>query len=430
MTDKIFFGNLNMDITQFKKTSKLVAVIANQGTNSLSSVIMMYFLVRSVGIEQFGIFSVCVIIATQVMSALNALIAQPLVSISSQKSIAVRLLMIDSSVCVMCSILIALACLAILGIGIEYLVSSSISPYAISTIALSIVMTLTEFWRRVSFLQDFLATIWGFDVLRYGLLAFLFFYQPQMTIPAIYFVNALTVSMLVPLLLFSAIPLFLLTKRFVLSRTLVNARRLVRSGKWLSLFSIVQFLNGNMLILLASQMLGAYEVGVVRICQSILGVSNPLIQALENVVPRWLGLKVKKLGTALALKQYHNIALILAGGFTAMFSMTALFSNDILSLISVEGNANADTVLQSFSFAYLFTVINLLVLFELRFREFTASAFICALGSSAISILIAFPMLEAFGVAGVGFTLLINRIVGTVLTMFVARKVLGTLASA
>ena len=73
-------------------------------------------------------------------------------------------------------------------------------------------------------------------------------------------------------------------------------------GKWLLLTAITQWFSGNLWIINSGVILGPYYLGIIRACQTILGVVNPLFQSFENIFPK----EISKILTTGGKKLMHN----------------------------------------------------------------------------------------------------------------------------
>ena len=73
-------------------------------------------------------------------------------------------------------------------------------------------------------------------------------------------------------------------------------------GKWLLLTAITQWFSGNLWIINSGVILGPYYLGIIRACQTILGVVNPLFQSFENIFPK----EISKILTIGGTKLMHN----------------------------------------------------------------------------------------------------------------------------
>ncbi|NIP32882.1 MAG: hypothetical protein GWN62_25785, partial [Aliifodinibius sp.] len=56
-------------------------------------------------------------------------------------------------------------------------------------------------------------------------------------------------------------------------------------SKWLIATAVLQWLNGNLLIVSAGALLGTAAVGALKAAQNLMGVTHILFKGLDNIVP-------------------------------------------------------------------------------------------------------------------------------------------------
>ena len=312
-----------------------VSVIGNQGFISAANLVVSIFLLRVIGVESFGVYAVCFAIAYGISAISNALVSMPLVSTASRKSESVRQSMILSSGLALGLMFTGVFALGLiselvlrLGCGVAY----PITLVAFFGVSLGAV----EFGRRKSFLVGDRAGAWKIDLGRFFLLLCSFFFvsQSQWRLDPFAYALCFAVSNFLAVSVFAA-PEFLNRGAFAGRRKLLKeVGYVMKHGQWLSLSTSLQLLSDQAILLLVAGLAGNFAAGVVRTCQMIVGVINPILMSLENILPRRLGGLMRRMGEANALRAFATEAALLLLGLCAVLGLLFLFSPQVISLVT------------------------------------------------------------------------------------------------
>lgn len=408
-----------MELLDYTRLSRTSSVFVNQGLSSFSNLVVVYYLVSTIGVEQSGYFGAYFLAASYVMSLFISLIAQPLISIAPQLTDTDKQAHIYSAAWanILASIVICFIGF-ILGLALT-IVNISISETLLGAIFASSIL-FTEFWRRIAFLKGLLVRVWLFDAVRFGLLIMLFLEvsQTKFAGDAQGYVVAMSVSNLLAVAVFGMPTLLRMIKSFEYKKTRLQLTRLINSGRWLGLSVLFTFISENLVVYLAFFLLGAYEGGIIRIVQTIVNITNPITQGMENVVPKWLGHLRKSNGAAVAARQYKKHALAIFCGLSSLYVLIGLFPSIPLGLFSIENNETAMWLLRAFSFGFVITIAQLLILYELRARESTKIAYTATASSAILAIVVSWPLLTNFGLIGVGVCIVIVKLFAILIVGF------------
>lgn len=321
-----------------------MSVIGNQGFISAANLAVSFYLIRVIGVESFGVYAVCFAIAYGINAVLNSLISLPLVSTASAKSEGVRTSMIRSSGLAIGGMFLAITLVSIIG---EVVLSLWIeTSYPISLIAVfGVSLGAVEFGRRQFFLVGDRAGAWKIDLTRFTLvfLSFALVYASSWRPDPFVYVFCFLAANIVSVGVF-VLPGFFRGGAYPGRRKFWNeALYVARHGRWLSLSTVLQLLSDQAVLLLVAALSGNFAAGVVRTCQMIVGVVNPVLMSLENILPKRLGELLRARGSAAALRKFWLEALVLLGGIYALLGCVFLFSPQILSFVTkgdLEGYAS------------------------------------------------------------------------------------------
>lgn len=399
-----------------------IHVFGNQGFNSLTSFIYTVFLVRSLGVQEFGTYSVYYLIALNAAALGHAIVSQPAVSIGATLSSRERSSLFSAAATLLVLVSVALGAItgAIPAAAGALSVNNELSGLTLCLLTVSLLAP--EFVRRMLLFSNRLGELWILDVTRFLVTALLFYLllrsgsgrsEPYL---AAFACSHLLTLVFAAVINRRALPAHL---RLPEGKTL---RRLLRSGKWLGLTSILQFFNEHFHILVASVVMGSFAVGVVRAIQNLVGLANPILIGLEHLLPLWLGADAARLGEAEALRRYRIISIWITLAFTSLMVALGIAAEPLLALIMSEELAAHAWILQAFCGVYVLLLIKSLLTFVFRYGEHTMPVMIAIGAGSLASVLTAFPLIGMFGLAGIMAGIaLAQAVVAVTMTLLLAR---------
>ncbi len=186
-------------------------------------------------------------------------------------------------------------------------------------------------------------------------------------------------------------------------------------SSWLLGTSILQWFSGNFFLISAASTLGTTAVGAVRMGQNIVGLCHILFLAMENIVPAEAAQLFLQKDLKGLQKYLWKISLQIGAVVLAI-----LFAMSLLAPVLIEGLYGA--ALTSYSYVvwgycllYVFVFIGYPMRYFFRTIQFTQPIFIAYCISAFFSILLAFPMVQNWGIMG----LLIGLMISQILTLLV-----------
>lgn len=396
------------------RASKFIPVsvtIFIQGLNSLSNLLITLYLVNFIGIDEFGYFAIAFMLAVNFTAVANALILHPINSVASQYSFNRQNEYISTAVAVSGLIVAGFLLLALL----TYVAVGAINgdqDLVAAVGALCLAMYLSEFWRRVNFFRSQTGWVLSHDLLRYAFIILIFYiFRDSATFQHVVPTTlTLAASYLLSLLIISAArpPRYLVFPSQKRLRALSS--RLVKSGKWLSISCFLGFLNTHTVIFVSFFALGATEVGVIRLAQSVVGLANPAIQALEHIVPRVLGQSIGAVGQYAALQRYVKLSILILIAFAMLFLAIALLTPLILKPMRIETLPGINAIISGFCTIYWISIVSNLVQYHVRASEDTQIIFKSLAITTSLALIIAYPSVAAFGVSGVILSIIASQI--------------------
>ncbi|MBB4053776.1 O-antigen/teichoic acid export membrane protein [Devosia subaequoris] len=377
--------------------------LASQAVTSGANFLLVLLLVRAIGIEQFGRYSLYYLIALNISGVLQALIALPAVSISALETGLARSMVIGRATTFY--LIYGLAAFAALAL-VDMVLAAINTDLNISFMLAGgffLALAMAEYVRRVLFLLESVRLAFALDVLRYALtfLACWYAIAATPTAPmAEFFVWAVIGGHSAAVVMVVAIPQVFATlmPRWRDMRSLHS--RLWRSGGWLSGTSILQFCNEHLFVVAGFAFVGPQAIGLVRASQTIVGLVNPILYSLENFHPLQIGQRLAREGKGAAMQFFRRQATVIGAAFALLLLATAILAQPLLDLIVGPQATGGAWILQALCLMEFFLVLRVLLTFPFRAVEDTKPVFVAILMGAIASSAAVYPLLAAWQVGG------------------------------
>ena len=178
------------------------------------------------------------------------------------------------------------------------------------------------------------------------------------------------------------------------------ARRHWKFSRWLVAKAILQWFSSNYFLIAAGALLGTGALGALKAAQTVLGVLHVFFLAMENAVPVRAAriLVTEGLGS---LTRYMERLAWIGTGFTLATSLILLtWPGVLLGLLYGETSPELETALRGFAILYVFVFEVAVLQLLLRTLERTRPIFTAFAVNAVLSIFVAYPLVEAFGLIG------------------------------
>jgi O-antigen/teichoic acid export membrane protein len=404
--------------------------VGMQGLNSLSNLAITWFLVRRIGVSGFGYYSAYFIITINAVAVGGALVLNPLNSVASKCSSRRQAEFIQAARFSQMALVAALLAAGLIGALAAWAGGRATGP-VIAVVGYVIGTSCGEFWRRIRFFRAQIREVFIFDLGRYILLVILLLGLPRVVPqpgPTAY-----TLAIAAPYLVAIAAGRLMGERSppvpFERRRVLAQARRLFRSGKWLAGVALLKFADGGAVLFLSFLVLGPYQAGLLRLAQTIVGLTMPAMQALEHTVPRHLGQKIRESGHQHAMRGYRKLAILIVVAFAGMFAVLVALSPLAIGLMGVTTVGEPLRLVAGFSLVYLLTVVLTLIEFTLRARERAHIVTLSLTVSACATAALAYPNLLKFGAVGAVLTMVFTRSLSIAICSWAARRAGGPITS-
>jgi len=402
-----------LKINQFlnKDTKLFSTTFLDQSVVSAGNFLTTFLIIKFIGLEAFGLFSAIWIIIISTNTIQQAIITNPLLSISTklkgkfkEKYISVMQTnqIIFSLITSLIIFLLVIFNKKFFGLG--FFDNKDILYFVIS---MSIIQ-FYEFIRRTFYVESKLKDLLKMDLLKYIIQIFLicFFlsygFKSSKTILTI--INFASICCI--FFFSNNLPKVNLHYKDIFSSFIRNWD----ISKWLILSSFVQWIQSNYLLFLTNFMLGPIALGVLRASQSILGISHILLHSIDS----WLTVKTSKELIIESKNIFRNKIKRLIKNFSIFFfisfSFLILISKFILILFD-KSMVNYLFTFRLYCITYLIMSLNYPIKSILLGIEKTFSSFISYGLSVLLILLLGKTLINNFGLDGTVLTFIFSQLI-------------------
>ncbi len=397
-------------------------VLLDQAIVSGGNFALGLILVRTMGLDNYGLFTVLWMGVLFILNLHQAFITKPMMTL------AVKLPEVNRPDYFFHLFLLQLF-LGMLIIELGAMVSV-IAPsfegiqYAGLVSIVAVVYCLQDFIRKIFFIQkrNFYPVL--SDGILYGVLFLsivIFYYNNTLTIETLLGLVAGAYSLGILVVLIFAFPK-LNTLDIQKSKNIFISH--FHFSQWLLGTSILQWFTGNFFLVAAAGVLGTAVVGAIRIGQNIIGLSHVLFLAMENIVPAEAARHHFQNGNSALFTYIKKITLKLGAAFIGIIGTMTLFAPWLLELFYGTGFATHTEMVWGYALLYVFVFFGFPLRYILRTWEDTKPIFFSYILSAGFCFFAAHFFLENFGVVGYFSGLILSQIIiNFVYVFYVFKKI-------
>ena len=315
------------------KAKNLSWTILDQGMVSGVNFAVGILIARFLGVKEFGIFSLLLMAILFVQSIQKALIITPMMSLGPKIEERERNLYYQ----VLTTQQLAFSFISSLLLYLGMILSDLFFPqWEIIDYAFYVSLTLflsqnQDFFRRVFFVNGKVIDAFFNDLISYGgrlILLVIIFLTSETSLIHVFAIICFT------LFLSGILGYFMLFKPSL--NYLYNIKiikRHWRLSRYLIGSALLQWTSGNYFIIVAGILFGPTSVGILRAAGNIIGITNVILQGLENIIPQSASRQFMELGLQ-GLKSYLFRVFIYGIIVIASIAlMLGIFSETILVLL-------------------------------------------------------------------------------------------------
>jgi O-antigen/teichoic acid export membrane protein len=389
------------------------------GANFMTGIL----LVRILGLQEFGIYSI-VIIGLQFVAAIQmAAIIAPMMSMFDQREEVSRSSYLAVIVLHQCIFSVsALILLAVMEVIPERLVGAVMPINFVFAALLFILTQFQDLARRFFYATERPALALLTDSIAYGarfLLIALLAFDGELTLERVWAVIIATSAVAIVVIAPDAVKI-----NFSWSAIETVTRSHKRIAGWMVGNAITKWFSGSFFFLVIGTVLGPAELGAVRAVESLVNVTNLLLQALENFVPSAATKRLVSGGAAALLDYVIYISLIGFAGIIGAVLVVMVFANPIMFLVYGRVFSNQLAILAILGACYALAHVAFVVSAGLRALCLMREAFWSQTIVGFVSVGIAWFVAKQWGAIGALLALLAARILMSGQLSLILRKAL------
>ena len=368
------------------------------GTNFLTGILVA----RALGITEFGVFSLAWMVVLVAQSIQVALIISPMMSVGPKQPPA------EAPAWYAATFLQQLALAGVLSVAMAAVwLADALLAFGWNWIALAgplalcvPVIQVQDFLRRYNFVLKRPGIVFASDCVRNGgqlvlLVVLLQAGPPNADVSLVLLAIAICALGGIGVFAVSMPPLCWGRAQF--GRV---ARHHARLSGWLLGSSLLQWLSGQLFIIVGGAMLGAAAVGAMKAAQNLVAVTHVFFQAADNIVPPRAARIFHRDGQA-GLDRFVRILLLAGGAVTALVCLTlAVPAQWWLRLLFGPEYADYGWLVAAFAVSYLLWALSMPLRYAFVTIENTRPIFSGYVLTSLFTVVGCYPMIDWLGLQG------------------------------
>jgi O-antigen/teichoic acid export membrane protein len=198
----------------------------------------------------------------------------------------------------------------------------------------------------------------------------------------------------------------------------VVTRRHGRFAVWLLAANVVSWLSATLPMTVAAAVLGSWAAGALKAAQTMLGVTNVVIEGAELTAPKWASTRLQRAGPTGLVACLRQIAVLVGGPTAIVAGVAALYPELWLRLIFGANYAEYGNVVRWTAAAYLVFALAAPARIGLNAIEHTSPHLVASILSAIIGGLVVYPFVRTMGVSGAAVVVLISTVIGAGVHLF------------
>jgi O-antigen/teichoic acid export membrane protein len=387
--------------------------LADQTMVSGSNFFTTILIARYLGPVEFGRFSLAWMLVLLVASVQFSLIISPMMSIGPKQTES-DLSAYYSIVLVHTLILATLAFVLLLGgvtLTAAWFPEWNIEHLALPLACAALAGQLQDFTRRKLFVRGRLVAAFGNDAICYlgklgglTLVAHLIPMDSRSLLWLVAATSAIPAVLAIP----GHVP-FRWNPAFALSVT----RRHRRFAGWLLAASSVSWSTASLPMTVAAAALGSWAAGALKAAQTMMGVTNVIVEGTELIALNWAATDFNRAGASGLFTSLRHVT-ALVGIPTVVVTGLAAASPDLwLRLIFGTGYVGYGELVRWFAVTYLLFALATPMRIGLNAIAHTRPHLVASVLSAVVAMLAVYPLVHAFGISGAAIATMMASAAGT-----------------
>ena len=407
-------------VKHIKANAEKLYILSDQGLVSGANFLISILIARYLGIEEYGLFALGWMVVLFTSSLHQAFIIMPLYTLypkqDNKAQYLSNLMGLQVLFCAISFVVILVMVKVVL-----YFTPEWDRPYLALTLAsISVLFVLNDYLRRLFFAMHRPIIVLIMDCIGYGLQPIILFYLSYQSFPL-----SIPIILVIINLLFAISIGIALFSKYEYGISFSNFKDTLKLNwkfsRYLIGTSLLQWVSGNLFIIMAGSLIGSAAVGTIRIAQNIMGVLHVLFLAMENIVPVRAAELLKNNGRHSMLRYIGKISKQAAIPTGILIGLIVIFKSQIITALYGESFLDYKYILVSFCGLYVLIFIGTLVRFIIRTIENNKIIFISYVASTVLSLILAKPLVQHLEINGVILGLFLVQIL-TISIYFISLK--------
>ena len=374
------------------------------------------------GIEAFGIFSICLLFVQFINSIQFSLISSPMMFLGPKRKVIDKQTYFGSIFVyqLFFSVATSVVIWVILNNTNIFNLQSQISNIATPLVIVIFIFQNQDFLRRFLFVQNqyFFALL--IDVVSYlGRFIFLFFFLRTTIITLDHVFWSISFSAFLSILLCT--PKIRILK-FDSKYLFISYKEHWLVGKWLVIATLLRWTSGNYFIITAGVILGPVAVGAIKAAENILGILNIFLQGLENIIPTRASSYFHK-GSISTLAHYL-FSIYIWGSVLIIFIIlfVIIFASTIIDFFYGNEFSGLEVLIYLYSICYFLSFLILPLRCSLIILDKSKYIFTALIGTTIIALVTAKLFLVTFSSEGAVYGIILTQLASIAFFSFYLRK--------
>ena len=402
-------------VKHINNNGKNLIILSDQGLVSGVNFIVSTILARYLGLDLFGLFALGWMVVLFASSFHQAFIVSPLYTLYPKSDNKPAYASATTSIQLLFTAAVFLVSFAVVEVSVSIYPEWAFGNTSLIIAFTTVAFVMNDYFRRLFFSQQKPAKTLIADIVGYGfqpVILLMLWHNGMLDIRNAFITigSLLTLSVLIFWIGFYRDGISLnfrpiLTQKWHFSKHLIGT-------------ALLQWLTGNLFIVIAGSLLGPFAVGAVRMAQNIVGVLHVLFLALENIVPVRSAQIMKRYGEQRMFRHIGKITLIAAVPTFVILLAIALGAGDLIQLLYGSEYLQYKSLLYAFAGLYILVFIGTMVRFVIRTKENNRIILTSYIVGTIASLAIVHPSVTMFGVYGVVIGLFVTQLINISIYLF------------
>jgi len=199
-------------------------------------------------------------------------------------------------------------------------------------------------------------------------------------------------------------------------------------SKWMTASAAMEWMTGNIFIVMSGSLMGASAVGAIRAALNIIGIINIIMQGLGNIVPVRAAIIYEKQGAGFLVKYINKIMINSCLAVGLILAVICFNAEGLMQWVYGVEYSVYSYVIYYLATATFISIICMPIGAGLRVIEKTKALFLGVSLSAVFSAISAYLLVTLYGLNGALVGIIISKIISTSIPLLTFYKVTSLLS--